>query len=136
MNQWNDMTEEELLSFIDQIEQQELIPAPPDLEDRILQKLEQDCISFPTTKRNSKQQNYPLYCFKVMAAMAASIVLLFSIPYLKEQLIVSEIPSKEALLSAIPIKSKNEVLSGVSESQFLKKLGESQKWKEFHENHE
>lgn len=133
MKQMDYMTDEELLALMEQVEQHELVSAPPGLAERVLQKIEQTDTGGKSGEQSGQRKHFRLYCCKVVVAMAASIVLLFALPSLSKQLWVEEVPSKETLLSEIPLKTKQEAMSESGKSLF-EKIGESKPWKELSKN--
>lgn len=67
------LSDEELLDFIDEIENNAMLKAPMYLKGQILQEIEVE------KKKNIRQQLL-VYKIKIMGAMAAAIILLFLLP--------------------------------------------------------
>ena len=65
------LSEEELLSFIQTVEEEDLVLAPPDLTNDILASLGDD---------TQKVAEFRRYCFRVIASVAATLFLTFALP--------------------------------------------------------
>lgn len=105
------LSDMDLEALIMQIEQQELVVAPPDLKDRILREvqaetksqteaetkvLEESCALegeqskektkiFYSQSRKSKATEFRRYCFRVWTSVAAAILLIFMLPMISGQ---------------------------------------------------
>ena len=79
------LSDEQLEQLILQVEQHELLKAPPDFTESVLKQLEESSQSgvkeiIPINKLESRKKEFVKYSFRVIASVAAAIVLLFSIP--------------------------------------------------------
>lgn len=102
------LSDEELTQLIYEIEKNELVMAPPDFTESVLESI----------KPKNNKNEFTTYCFRVFASVAAAIVLLFIMPetaYTQTQ----KIPTKQEVLGAMQYASKEEVLD---ESSLLTKL--------------
>lgn len=93
------LSDADLETLIMQIEQQELVMAPPDLKDRILGKVQKEAKSQETAKAHtemgtqvrysqkgvSKKAEFRRYCFRVWTSVAAAILLIFMLPMISGQ---------------------------------------------------
>lgn len=128
------LTDEELMLLIEEVEQKELVEAPPDLMEEILATvggMEPDSVSvlperkpqpIPVRKVSleKRRKEYRAYCFRVITSVAAAIALVFLLPEA-----VSSVPKEpsawETEITRGRYESKEEALGG---SNFLtKKLG-------------
>ena len=121
----NYISDDELERLILQVEQEELVAAPPDLMESILAK-----------STATRKQEFYAYCFRVITSVAAAIVLVFLMPGLTGRIadknassdfaqaiyqqeippyedVVDPIPDKEEVVAAKTktIPSKEEVLN-------------------------
>ncbi len=106
----NYLSDKELEQFILNIEENELVKAPPDLLDKIITQIDSisendnDQIEKKKELENNSVQNkvkeFREYCFRVITSVAAAIVLVFLLPqfFTMEQTILLE---KQGLLSEI-----------------------------------
>ncbi len=108
----NYLSDKELEQFILNIEENELVKAPPDLLDKIITQIDiisesdnnQNQIEKKKKLENNSTQNkvkeFREYCFRVVTSVAAAIVLVFLLPqfFTMEQTILLE---KQRLLSEI-----------------------------------
>ena len=115
----NYISDEELEQLILQVEQTELVEAPPYLMEEILEKLEFTEIRTVKTVAARKKEFYA-YCFRVFASVAAAIALVFLLPELSgagwQQASMAEgkrpeIPRWEEVSDAIPSR-EDVVLTG------------------------
>lgn len=102
------LSDEELNQLICEIEKNELVMAPPDFAESVLESIK--------PKNNKKE--FTTYCFRVLASVAAAIVLLFLMPEITYDT-PQNIPTKQEVLGTMKYASKEEVLN---ESSFLAKL--------------
>lgn len=107
----NYLSDEELERLMNQVEQEELVAAPPDLMERIL-----------GAEQAAQKKEFYAYCFRVITSMAAAIALVFLLPELTERMNLNGMPSqghsdksmimqeKSGSENAVP--SRDEVLEG------------------------
>lgn len=74
------LTDTDLESIILELEQGELVPAPPDMLIEILETLEQETSEQETQKRKEKIIAYKRYRFQVLATVAAAVLAVFILP--------------------------------------------------------
>ena len=67
----NYISDDELERLINQVEQEELVAAPPDLMESILE-----------AAGKTKKKEFTVYCFRVITSVAAAVVLVFLLPEL------------------------------------------------------
>lgn len=102
------LSDDELNQLICEIEKNELVMAPPDFTESVLESI----------KPKNNKNEFTTYCFRVLASVAAAIVLLFLMPeitYTQTQ----KTPTKQEVLGTTQYASKEEVLD---ESSLLTKL--------------
>jgi len=75
------LTDEELECLIREAENDELIPAPPDLADKIMHVLFEEPEAAREIKRRQKKWEFRQYCLRVMLTVAAAVAVVFWIPY-------------------------------------------------------
>ena len=63
--------------LIREIEQNELVSAPPDLQDQIMKVLNQDMHALEERKARDKVTEYKRYRFRVMTTVAAAVMVVF-----------------------------------------------------------
>ena len=73
----------ELEQLIARIEQEELVAAPPDLMENILESV------------GTKKKEFRMYCFRVITSVAAAVALVFLLPGLTGWMNLDSIPVKE-----------------------------------------
>lgn len=127
----NYISDDELERLINQVEQEELVAAPPDLMESILEAvgLMEEKAPSPTPvlsvkSRNSKRKEFTAYCFRVITSVAAAVVLVFLLPELTKSMnvngaasqehpgkseVVQTVPSYEEV--TVPVPSKAEVVA-------------------------
>ena len=128
----NYISDAELEQLISQVEQDELVAAPPDLMENIL-----DAVT-------AKRKEFRMYCFRVISSVAAAVALVFYLPELTDRMniksipiveiaeksdvvetvpvradVVKTVPDKATVVVAKPIPSKDEVLN---ETGFIEKV--------------
>lgn len=111
------LSDEELNALIFEVEQNDMVMAPPELLDQILIGVE-NIERIPAQKKKSTHREFMQYCFRVCASVAATIVMVFIMPefvYLE----TAEIPTKQEVLAGEEYATREEVLDDTS---FLKKL--------------
>ncbi len=102
------LTDAELERLIQEIEQKELVPTPPDLQDQILEVLNQEANALEERKARDKVIEYKRYRFRVMTTVAAAVLAVFLLPRL-EGLQQQETESIEQLVKhEIVMKSRYE----------------------------
>lgn len=109
----NYISDEELERLINQVEQEELVAAPPDLMESILE-----------AAGKTKKKEFTAYCFRVITSVAAAVALVFLLPELTKGMnlngaasqkhpakseVVQTVPSYEEV--TVPVPSKSEVLT-------------------------
>lgn len=102
------LSDEELEQLILQVEQQELVAAPPGLMDNILEELEKSQQS--EWSSGNKIKEFRGYCFRVMTSVAAAVAIVFLIPELMNTG-VSEIPLKQSAIMTAKYTTKEEALN-------------------------
>ncbi len=109
------LSDEELNFLISQVEDNELIVAPPDFAKSVLKKVEP----------RSKKKEFTTYCFRVLASVAAAIVLLFIMPEITYTQ-TRQVPTKQEVLGTMQYASKEDVLDETS--LLAKILGSIRTW--------
>lgn len=84
------LSDQELEELIAMVEQKELVAVPPDLEERILTKLEAKeenwkkkyMEEFSDSRKSctEKQKEFRSYCFRVITSVAAAVIMTFTVP--------------------------------------------------------
>ncbi len=126
------LSDEQLEQLILQVEQHELLKAPPDFTESVLKQLEESSQSgvkeiIPINKLESRKKEFVKYSFRVIASVAAAIVLLFSIPEMN-YFQVKNVPTKQEVLATQKYTTREEVLN---ETSFLTKIvGNIRTWNE------
>lgn len=98
----NYISDEELERLMAQVEQEELVAAPPDLMESILEAAEfsgaREELStakvIPLSAAERKRE-FRAYCFRVITSVAAAIALAFLLPELTNRMNVSGVPIPE-----------------------------------------
>ena len=117
----NYISDEELERLINQVEQEELVAAPPDLMERILEA-ERETSPLIYCEAARKKEFYA-YCFRVITSVAAAVALVFLLPELTDRMnlngtpkhydksaIVQNVPSYDEVV--LPSPSKSEIIDG------------------------
>lgn len=124
----NYISDDELERLMLQVEQEELVAAPPDLLESILvaaglaQEMEQETstpapIIAPVKSIHTKKKEFYAYCFRVITSVAAAVVMVFLLPELpvsmqqpdaKPVVGKQEIPRYEEVTDTVP--ARNEVI--------------------------
>lgn len=143
----------ELEHLISQVEQDELVAAPPDLMEHIweaaglVEESRQEpsmvtATTAPHRDMQTKKKEFYAYCFRVITSVAAAVALVFLLPEMTERIegnqgavhrqeapsmedVVETAPQKEQIISAKPAPTKEEVLN---DSAFLDKVLEEVNW--------
>ena len=143
------LSDQELESLIESVEAEGLVNAPEDFMEVVLgniedfDKYQKKVSNSPdTTTMNDRKLvavtgnrpdnktifDYSVYCFKVFGSIAAAILIMVMVPFIRgtEKVpdraeVVSQIsvPSKEDVVSQRPVKSKEEVLNNQTEDTDL-----------------
>lgn len=117
------LSDQELEVLILEIEQNDMVMAPPELLSKIvsgvesIEKEETDKLVLIQRKKDVRKE-YVQYCFRVCASVAAAIAMIFIMPkfaYAK----TAEIPTKQEVLANEKYATREEVLD---ETNFLMKL--------------
>lgn len=74
------LTDKDLESIVLELEQSELVPAPPDMLSEILDTLEQKTLERKTQTKQEKIIAYKRYRFQVLATVAAAVLAVFLLP--------------------------------------------------------
>ena len=77
------LTDTELESLILEVEQNELVSAPPNLQDQILEVLDQEAKALEEQKARDKIIEFKRYRFRVMTTVAAAVLIVFLLPRLE-----------------------------------------------------
>jgi len=80
----NYISDEELEQLILQVEQEELVTAPPDLMENILHASGVKAQFIEAKPKNSKKKEFYAYCFRVITSVAAAVALVFLLPQMTE----------------------------------------------------
>ncbi len=126
------LSEEELENLILDIEENDLVSAPPELLNQVLNVIEssEQYIKNPIALEVQRKRiiEFRKYCFQVITSVAAAIVVVFLFPT-STQIQKSElpsIPSKDMILSKQIVKSKEDTLSNntkdITLEEFLKDI--------------
>ena len=110
------MSDEYLMNMVDAIEAHDMVSAPPDLESEVLSKL-------GLTKRSKPE--FRIYCFKVIGASAAAILIALSLPILSSDR--APTPTKQEVVGtadATDLRWKGGILKNLDRG-LLRKLGSS-----------
>ncbi len=122
----NYISDDELERLIHYVEQEELVAAPPDLMEHILEAIELSMPMTPVKNSRTKKKEFTAYCFRVITSVAAAVVLVFLLPHLTEWMnlngtvsselfskseVVQTVPSKEEIVSTNAVPRKEEVVA-------------------------
>ena len=122
------LSEEELLKLISDIENEDIVKAPPDIMENILSQVQAEGTDRPPASEQKEislmeRRRYWLkYCLRAALSAAAAIALTFSLPYLKGTdglfrfsfISVTEDPdsmSRDEITAGMNVPDKSEVLS-------------------------
>ncbi len=104
------LSDEEINMLIHEIEQGDLVMAPPDMKTDVLRSA------------GNKKREFVMYCFRVITSVAAAIAILLVIPgNLNGKAVPTEIPSREEVLKTQDYLSREEVLDETGLIQKIKK---------------
>jgi len=151
--EFNYISDEALEQLIAQVEQDELVAAPPDLMEYILEALEpegeplEESVQYaepmetkvlPVAARTTRKKEFYAYCFRVITSVAAAIVLVFLLPELTEGMeekkfassdfiqtvYRQEIPAYEDVVAPVPDKAEVVAAKTIpSKEEVLNKTG-------------
>lgn len=128
------LSEEELENLILDIEENDLVSAPPELLNQVLNVIEssEQYIKNPIALevQRKKTIEFRKYCFQVITSVAAAIVVVFLFPT-STQIQKSElpsIPSKDMILAKQIVKSKEDTLSNNTKDITLEEFFEDIEW--------
>lgn len=95
----NYLTDEQLMQLILDVEENELVSAPPGLLDTILQEVEkaEKAQIKPITSRENRVKEFRRYCIRVITSVAAAVSIIFFTPNL-ESLEKVDVPSRQELV--------------------------------------
>lgn len=99
------LTDEELEQLILEVEENELVVAPPDLFESIVEGLE---VSVDKASKD-KVKEFRTYCFRVLTSVAAAILIIFALPSLMDAQL-SDVPARQDVIVPKEYPTKEEVL--------------------------
>ncbi len=109
------LTDAELDSLIQEIEQKELVPTPPDLQEQILEVLAQEAKVLEERNARDKVIEYKRYRFRVMTTVAAVVLVVFLLPKLEslqqQETELPQPPVKHEIVMKNRYETKEEALS-------------------------
>lgn len=122
------LSEEELLKLISDIENEDIVKAPPDILENILSQVQAEGTDKPPASEQKeislieRRRYFIKYCLSTALSAAAAIALTFSLPYLKGTdglfrfsfISVTEDPgsmSRDEITAGMNVPDKSEVLS-------------------------
>lgn len=122
------MSEKELLKLISDIENEDIVKAPPDILENILSQVQAEGTDKPPASEQKeislieRRRYFIKYCLRTALSAAAAIALTFSLPYLKGTdglfrfsfISVTEDPdsmSRDEITAGMNVPDKSEVLS-------------------------
>lgn len=122
------LSEKELLKLISDIENEDIVKAPPDILENILSQVQAEGTDRPPASEQKeislieRRRYFIKYCLRTALSAAAAIALTFSLPYLKGTdglfrfsfISVTEDPdsmSRDEVTAGMNIPDKSEVLS-------------------------
>lgn len=109
------LTDAELDSLIQEIEQNEVVPSPPDLQEQILEALAQETKVLEERNARDKVIEYKRYRFRVMTTVAAAVLVVFLLPKLEslqqQETELSRPPVKHEIVMKNRYETKEEALS-------------------------
>ncbi len=122
----NYLSDEELEALITDIEEYDLVQAPPNLLNQILYTIEESNNTSLLEKdslyiQRKKTIEFRKYCLQVITSVAAAIVLVFLLPT-SMQMQKSElpsIPSKDMILAKQMVKTKSDVVENNSKDAHI-----------------
>lgn len=122
------LSEKELLKLISDIENEDIVKAPPDILENILSQVQAEGTDKPPASEQKeislieRRRYFIKYCLRTALSAAAAIALTFSLPYLKGTdglfrfsfISVTEDPysmSRDEITAGMNVPDKSEVLS-------------------------
>lgn len=130
------MSDEDLELLIADVEQNELVAAPPDLLEEILERVregEEDAVTVSDAQKTTSNRKtadsaksvtniyeFRRYCFKVCASVAAAVVLVFVLPTMSENSMANT-SGQERFMKESRYATKEEALN--DQSYLMEKLG-------------
>lgn len=114
----NYISDDELEQLICRVEQEELVTAPPDMMESILEAVEQEEKAEPQPVAVSRGKNlaarkkeFRAYCFRVVTSVAAAIALVFLLPDLTEGMNFGGMPvaepvNKSDVIETVPVQAE------------------------------
>lgn len=143
----NYISDEELEKLICQVEQDDLVAAPPDLSERIFEAAGLRPKTVEGKPKVAKKKEFYSYCFRVITSVAAAVALVFLLPELSGWMeqnvspdfvqtvyrqvipsyeeVVAPVPSKAEVVAAKATPSKEEVLN---DTGFIERVINSTGW--------
>ena len=114
------LTDEELQKLMNEVEETDLVMAPPDIARKVLKKV------------SNERRSFAGYCFRVLASVAACIVLLFVLPEISEEKLANEsksfeknVPTRQEVMMTVEWKTKEEALDDRDMfTKIIEKIGE------------
>lgn len=114
------LTDEELQKLMNEVEETDLVMAPPDIARKVLKKV------------SNVRRSFAGYCFRVLASVAACIVLLFVLPEISEEKLANEsksfeknVPTRQEVMMTFEWKTKEEALDDRDMfTKIIEKIGE------------
>lgn len=124
----NYLSDEELELLIADVEQNELVMAPPDLLEEILEHIAETEIDIEPDGEALKQSPKPTnnirefrrYCFRICASVAAAVFLVFAMPAASDNM-TTHVPEQKDFAMESKYATKEEALN--DESLLMQKLG-------------
>ena len=136
IEKFNYISDEELEQLILQVEQEELVPAPPDLMENILETAGVTTKIIEVKPKTSKKKEFYAYCFRVITSVAAAVALVFLLPEMTDWMgqkvssqqgyyekytvvgtipehteVVRKVPDRETIVATEVTPTKEEVLN-------------------------
>ncbi len=138
---WNYLSDEELEALIGEVEENELVSAPPDLKQSVLEQLgllevkekagektedisladEQKTVEKPpeiqkvmekrTDRKRLTRRDYYGYCFRVITSVAAAVALVFLLPEALGNMEMRPKPEREKIVLTSRYETKEDALS-------------------------
>ncbi len=113
----NYISDKDLERLILQVEQKELVAAPPDLMENILEaaELADGQESLPEAKvvamPAARKKEFRAYCFRVITSVAAAVALVFLLPDLTDRMTVNGMPvvehvEKSEVVGTVPVRAE------------------------------
>lgn len=116
----NYISDDELEHLINQVEQEELVAAPPDLVESILEAVEQEekatSQPVPVKRIATKRKEFYAYSFRVITSVAAAIALVFLLPGLTDRMSLDGMPVAE------PVNKRDVVEKIPAQAEVVKKV--------------